>query len=118
MTLARSPAHRLVGRHTAVLRYTAPTSGRTVLLPVEAVRDGERWLVAVGSAEGKTWWKAFRRPHAATLQAGSRTRAVTGQLLGQQERAAALTAYLRGRGRGGRLDPDTPVVELRAAAAE
>lgn len=112
MTLARSPVHRLVGRHTAVLTYTAPKSGRAVQLPVEAVEAGGRWLVAVGSAESKTWWKAFRRPHPGSLQSGSHTRAVTGQLLTGPQRAVALTAYLRSGGRGG-TDADTPVVEFR-----
>ena len=66
MALARSPLRRLVGRHTAVLCYTAPKSGRPVELPVEAVADGDGWLVAFGHSEHRAGGKRSGircRPH-------------------------------------------------------
>lgn len=113
MALVRSPLHRLAGRHTAVLSYTAPTSGRSIQLPVQAVRSGDRWLVAVGLAERKTWWTAFRHWHAASLRSGRVTTSVIGRQVKGPAREAALTTYLQTRGYGGTLDPDTPVVEFR-----
>jgi hypothetical protein len=118
MALARSPVHLLLGRHVKVLAYTAPVSGRSVQLPVQAVSSGGKWLVAVGSAERKTWWRAFRHPHPAVLRSGRTTRPVIGRLLKGPVRETALTAYLQSRGRGGTLDTDTPVVEFRQIGPE
>ncbi len=93
--LARTPLHWLVGPSTTVVSYTAPKSGRAIELPVWAVKSGAGWIVVVGEHEGKTWWRAFRRPLAATLQSGTRPHSVQGQLLDGPAREAALTAYLK-----------------------
>ncbi|MGV1008039.1 MAG: hypothetical protein ACOYBY_05450 [Dermatophilaceae bacterium] len=95
MILATSPLHWLLGPYTHVLRYTGPRSGRSVQLPLWAVRTSDEWLVVVGEHERKTWWRAFRQPLAATLVSGGQSRQLVGQLLGGPERDAALTAYLR-----------------------
>jgi len=93
--LARTPLHWLVGPSTTVLSYTAPKSGREIELPVWAVKLGEGWVVVVGEHEHKSWWRAFRRPLAATLQSGTRLRHVEGEVLSGAAREAVVTAYLR-----------------------
>ena len=116
--LARTPLHWLVGPSTTVVSYTAPKSGRPVELPVWALEHGVGWIVVVGGHEGKTWWKAFRRPLAATLQSGARSRSVQGQLLDGPAREAALTAYLKRVPMARRsTSAEAPVVQFLPAPA-
>lgn len=104
---------RLLGRHTVVVRYLAPSSGAEVQLPVWAVPAGDGWIVAVAGHRRKTWWRAFRRPLVATLQVERTAHRVTGVLLAGPGREAALQEYLRLIPRAGRmLEPDTPVLRF------
>lgn len=110
--LAASPLRRLTGKHTVVLEYVAPRAGVPVSLPVWAVQWGERWIVVVGKAEAKTWWKAFRRELPATIVVGSRRHAVVGRVLGGDHvYYDALGAYVAAIPAAGRVaKPGVPIV--------
>jgi hypothetical protein len=73
-----------VGRHLpglVVITYVGPKSGRRIEFPVIARRVDDGWLVAVGRAERKRWYRSFRRPLEATVTARGVEHPVTGQLL-------------------------------------
>ena len=111
--LARTPLHWLVGPSTTVLSYTAPKSGRAIELPVWAVKLGDAWVVVVGEHERKSWWRAFRRPLAATLQSGTRPRRVLGQVIEGTARDEVVTAYLKRVPMARRsTSAETPVVQF------
>lgn len=115
--LARSPLRRLTGRHTAILHYTAPRSGRQVELPIWALPSGDGWLVAVGQHRKKTWWRAFVRPLPARLDPGGRLHAVTGEVLTGADRDAALAAYRAAVPMSRQFTAqDSPMVRLRRRA--
>ncbi|MGV9610952.1 hypothetical protein [Nocardia xishanensis] len=62
LTALRSPlTSRLTGSMTE-LRYHGHRTGRPIALPVAYARDGDRVLVRVGRAKGKTWWRNFTAP--------------------------------------------------------
>ncbi|MDO5696846.1 MAG: nitroreductase/quinone reductase family protein [Dermatophilus congolensis] len=94
LALLNSPLGRLGGGTTVILRYTGPKSGKHVELPVWAARDGDRWLVAVGWAEKKRWYKAFRNPTPATITWKGIEHDVIGHLASEAEQPEAMRAYL------------------------
>jgi F420H(2)-dependent quinone reductase len=53
----RSPAHRLLSGHLALLTVTGRRSGRTFTFPVGYQRDGDRVTVGVDWPERKRWWR-------------------------------------------------------------
>lgn len=94
-TLRRTP---LAPKNTIVVRYTGPKSGRTIELPVWAVHDSanHRWIVGVGAADVKTWWRTFRQPVSATLRdTAGRTHKVSGVLLTGERKAQAQELFFR-----------------------
>jgi F420H(2)-dependent quinone reductase len=55
--VVRSPAHRLLSGHLALLTVTGRRSGRTFTFPVGYQRDGDRVTVGVDWPERKRWWR-------------------------------------------------------------
>ncbi len=74
-----TPLRRVLGR-LAMLEYVSG-SGRVVRLPVQYARCGSSVVVAAGSAERKTWWRAFRTPRAAVLTLDGMECAAVGRLV-------------------------------------
>jgi hypothetical protein len=58
--LLRSPAHRLVSSHLALITVTGRRSGRTYTFPVGYHREGERVTIGVDWPERKRWWRNLR----------------------------------------------------------
>jgi hypothetical protein len=56
----RSPAHRLLSRHLALITVTGRRSGRSYTLPVAYVTTPEGVTVRVAAPEAKTWWRNLR----------------------------------------------------------
>jgi hypothetical protein len=63
-----SPLHPLLSKSTCLVRYEAPSSGRTVTTPVQWAPLGDELVVLVAHPEAKTWWRAFRSEHAVDVQ--------------------------------------------------
>ena len=118
--LAASPLRRLTGKHTVLLEYVAPRSGALVSLPVWAVPWAGGWVVVVGKAEAKTWWKAFRRELPATIVDVRSRHEVVGRLLATDHvYYDALAAYVAAIPAAGRVaKPGVPIVFFRARLPE
>ncbi|MEV4536617.1 hypothetical protein AB0J82_22805 [Asanoa sp. NPDC049518] len=108
----RSPAHALLDARICELTYRLPRSGRVVALPVRYVADGDRVLVAVGNADAKRWWRAFRRPRPVSVRLRGRVRDGTGCLLvpSTSDHTRALMLYRVST--GAVLPLDTPLVVI------
>ena len=90
-----SPAHRLLSGGLIVLAYRGHRSGRTFRIPLRyATMPGDRIVALAVGADGKLWWRSFSQPTPATLLVRGAERAVSGRLLQEEERRAALRAYL------------------------
>lgn len=57
--LGRGGAHRVLGPHLVLLRYTGRRTGRAYELPVMAAPDGADLVVVAGQHDAKTWWRNF-----------------------------------------------------------
>lgn len=91
----QSPLGRRLGKgKTIVLHYTGPKSGKAIELPVWAARQGDRWIVAVGWADRKKWFHAFKRPLEARITSKGKSYDVTGRLVDGTEAEEAREAYL------------------------
>ncbi len=110
--LAGSRLRRVLGKHTVILRYAAPSSGRPVELPVWAAPNGTGWVVLVARHDDEHWWRAFRRPLAATVTDDQPTFDVVGRLVTDPEERLRLTeTYLAAIPMARRqVRPGTPVV--------
>jgi hypothetical protein len=116
LRLLEGRAHRLLPSVITEICYTGPVSGSAIHLPATSVVDGNRFLVVAARPERKRWWRAFRRPQPARLLRGGSRYDVTGRVLEDAERFAALETYLAahpGSRRG--IAPDTPVVAFERA---
>lgn len=117
--LARTPAHRFLGRHLIVLGYTGRRTGRRYELPVMSVRTGEDLVVLSGNHEKKTWWRNFdAAPREVTVRSRGRVERRSARRLspGDAGYAEAVDAY-RGEFRHVPEDPATPVIVLAPASA-
>ena len=87
--LLKSPLHGLLSRNLILIRYTGRKSGKTITLPVNYVRIGDRLLVT--SLRTRSWWRNLRRaaPFHLRLQ-GNEVPARAEVLEEQAEVAAAL----------------------------
>jgi hypothetical protein len=111
LRLLEGRAYRLLPSGLTEICYTGPVSGSAIHLPAQSVVDGNRFLVVAGRPERKRWWRAFRSPQPARLLRGGSRYDVTGRVLEDAERFAALEAYLAAHPGGRRgIAPDTPVV--------
>jgi len=95
LAVLRSPAHALLDARICELTYRQPRSGRVVALPVRCVGSHDRILVAVGNADAKRWWRAFRHPRPVAVRRRRRVRHGVGHVLVPPETgyAQALLAY-------------------------
>ena len=108
--LDHAPA-RLQPPLVGILSYTAPRSGRWIRLVVLPMPVNGQWVVSVSNSRRKSWWKAFQVPLTAELEIGRVTRAVSGRVLGEDERAIWAQAYRdQFPGRKPRQDNSTPIV--------
>lgn len=57
----RSPLRGFLGG-MCELKYAGRRTGRTIALPVQYARDGERLVVNVGRSGAKKWWRNFVEP--------------------------------------------------------
>jgi len=80
LAVLRSPLHRVLDTEMCELRYRTD-DGRMVCLPVLYAADGDRYVVLVGDAADKRWWRHFRRPAAVEVRRGGRSGAATGRIL-------------------------------------
>ena len=62
LAVLRSPLYTLLDPGLRELRYRGRRSGRSIALPVMYARDGNRFVVLVGNAPGKSWWRNFQTP--------------------------------------------------------
>jgi deazaflavin-dependent oxidoreductase (nitroreductase family) len=106
-TLARTPAHRLLGRRLVLLAYTGRRTGRRRELPVMSAPAGDDLVVVVGQHGAKTWWRNFGpTPQDVSVRADGQVKPRAAHLLGAGDpgHAEALAAYRR----------EYPRVEVRA----
>jgi hypothetical protein len=85
LAMLRSPLHRLLDPGLRELRYRAGRSGRQVALPVMYAQSGDRFVVLVGNAPGKTWWRHFRTPEPVEVRRWRRVRRGVGRVIGRDE---------------------------------
>lgn len=101
-SLLRSRFHWPVSRWLLLLSYVGRRSDRRYTFPVAYKRlDGG--LVAVTPMEDSNWWKNFRTPRQCSVWLRGTKRSVTGLLVPDGERDAALVEYFRTYGILGRI---------------
>ncbi|WP_336033089.1 nitroreductase/quinone reductase family protein [Geodermatophilus sp. FMUSA9-8] len=116
-SLSRSRAHRLLGRDLAVLGYTGRRTGRRREVPVMAAPAGDEFVVLVGRAAGKTWWRNLDGgPRQVTVRRDGRELSCSARLLrdGQPGRQDAVAAYRVAFPRV-TVAPEDPLVVLEPA---
>ena len=77
LALLRSPAHGLLDPGICELRYQGRRTGRGVALPVLYARHGEQFVVIVGDARHKQWWRNFIEPFPVQVRRGGQLRTGT-----------------------------------------
>jgi hypothetical protein len=70
LAVLRSPLHGLLDPGICELRYRGRRTGRMVALPVIYARYGERFVVVVGDASDKRWWRNFTDPRQVEVRRG------------------------------------------------
>jgi len=81
VAVLRSPAHALLDARICELTYRLPGSDRVVVLPVRYIGTESRIVVAVGNADAKRWWRAFRRPRPVAVRRRGQVRNGVGRVL-------------------------------------
>lgn len=112
--LARTPAHRLLGKHLVLLRYTGRRSGRCYELPVMSAPAGADLVVVSGQHSAKTWWRNFtNEPQTVTVRRNGRLERRGARRLEVADvgYAEAVGAYRR-QFPHARIEADTPVLVL------
>ena len=89
LAVLRSPLHTLLDPGLRELRYRGRRSGRSIALPVMYARDGNRFVVLVGNASGKSWWRNFQTPAPVEVRRGRRLRRGTGRIIRPDEEGYA-----------------------------
>ena len=74
LAMLRSPLHRLLDPGLRELRYRGRRTGRRIALPVMYAQSGNRFVVLVGNAPGKTWWRHFETPMPVEVRRRNRVR--------------------------------------------
>jgi len=95
LAMLRSPLHRLLDPGLRELRYRGHRSGRRIALPVMYAQSGDRFVVLVGNAPAKTWWRNFGTPAPVEVRRGRRVRRGTGRVVrrGEDGYAEAVRVY-------------------------
>lgn len=112
--VARSPAHRLLGRRLVLLTYRGRRTGRRHELPVMAAPSGTDLVVLVGQHTAKTWWRNFGpSPQEVEVRVRGRVERRDARRLTRRDDgyAGAVNAYQREFPRMG-VGQQTPVVVL------
>jgi hypothetical protein len=96
LALLRSPLHRLLDPGLRELRYRGHRSGRQIALPVMYAQSGDRFVVLVGNAPAKTWWRNFETPTPVEVRRGRRVRHGIGWIVrpGEDGYAEAVRVYV------------------------
>jgi hypothetical protein len=81
LAVLHSPAHALLDGKICELTYRPTDSGRLVVLPVRYVGTDNRVLIAVGNADAKRWWRAFRHPRPVKVRRRGRIQDGVGRVL-------------------------------------
>jgi hypothetical protein len=97
LALLHSPVHWLLDPGVCELRYRGRRTGRPVALPVLYAAYGERYVVVVGDAADKHWWRNFIDPLPVQVGRGRRSRAGTCRVVsaGDPDYEPAWRAYVR-----------------------
>jgi hypothetical protein len=107
--LLRSDVGPLVERSLTALWYTAQI-GRPVVLPVHAARHRDEFVVLVGNADHKTWWRHFRQSAGVEIWTDGGWRPGLG-VVENGDSSLAATAYQLARP-GAQLDQDATFVRI------
>ena len=92
----RSPAHRLLSGHLALLTVTGRRSGRAFTFPVGYHRDGERVTVGVDWPERKRWWRNLSDPAPVEIWLAGVRRTGTGQARADEHAGVTVEIQLDG----------------------
>jgi F420H(2)-dependent quinone reductase len=97
--LLRSPAHGLLDPGMCELRYRGRRTGRQVALPVLYARLGDQFVVVVGDAAHKQWWRHFIHPAPVQVRRGGQLRPGTCRVVPPDDPAyqPACQAYEHGQ---------------------
>src|SRR5689334_5025311 len=95
--LLHSPLHGLLDPGICELRYQGRLTRRTVALPVLYAKFGEGYVVLVGDAPDKRWWRNFTGGHPVEIRRGGRLRTGTCRVVAPDEPSyePAMQAYVR-----------------------
>jgi hypothetical protein len=95
----RSPVHGLLDPGMCELRYRGRRTGRQVALPVLYARHGEQFVVIVGDAPDKQWWRNFISPAPVQVRRGGQLRSAIGRVVTPDDPAfePAWRAYEEGQ---------------------
>jgi len=85
LALLRSPVHHVLDPGLCELRFRGRRSGVRVALPVLWARAGDRLVVLVGDAPGKTWWRNFRTSAPVLVRRAGTVRPGVGRVLRPDE---------------------------------
>lgn len=112
--LLQSPVRHVLPRSMVLLRYVS-ASGATITLPVQAAQDGARFVVLVGDAERKRWWRHFRHAAAVDVYLDGAWHRTVGQVATATGEAASVYRHRFPRTR----PPDPAVfVDLRCVSGQ
>lgn len=110
-----SRAHRLLSGRLVLVAYRGRRSGREFRIPLRYAETEVGALVTVAvRPDRKQWWRAFRTAHAATLTLRGAHVDALGAVAEEDERNAALRAYLDRYPGSARLTGDAAVVVFEA----
>jgi hypothetical protein len=95
IAVLRSPLHRLADRDVCALTFTGRRSGRPFTVPVLYAARGDTFVVLVGDAADKQWWRNFYRPRPVDVRCHGRTSRATARVLARSDPAypPAATTY-------------------------
>ena len=88
LAVLRSPLHGLLDARLCELRYES-RAGRDVALPVLYAARDNRFVVLIGDAPDKWWWRHFIDPSAVAVRRGRQRRAGSGRVVTADDPAYA-----------------------------
>ena len=94
--LLRSPAHRLVSSHLALLTVTGRRSGRAFTFPVGYHQEGDVVTIGVDWPERKRWWRNLLDAAPVEIWLAGVRRAGTGQARGDEHTGVTVEIQLDG----------------------
>ena len=94
--LLRSPAHRLVSSHLALLTVTGRRSGRAFTFPVGYHQEGDVVTIGVDWPDRKRWWRNLLDAAPVEIWLAGVRRAGTGQASGDEHTGVTVEIQLDG----------------------